>query len=526
MESALQVDLARSEAPAEQVLDSALGQIATPPNVLSSPAVAEGKPHDKPEHMIRGRSETTAQVRLVPKIPKDQRSRSPSTQDLPTNTLESGNFDGIAQGFSLQPVDEGFGAWSYAASAFAMFIVVWGFPQAFPVFQTHLSSQQFSKHADSVILPLLAPGLQDIEEGILFQILPKAARYRQTLVLIGITILLLSLVLASYAREAWQIVLTQGIFYGIGGILLNFVHVSIFSEWFDKKRSQAMSIIWLGYRVGGLAFPLICQWLLDQHGYETTLRVLLAPMLALLLPTVVLFRGRYPASTVVSKPVQPPVSKLATLRNPSVAFYLLVALLFAFVTNVPMMFITKFAAEIEMYTFDQALALSLVFGSNVVGTYVIGQLSDRGFIDWLMGGSAVLASLIHFLVWGLAKTKTSVFIYAICIGLTNGGFHNCLFSFFSEVSGNDSELFTTIHSLFSFFEGWAILSVGPVGTALLNLSPRVEIQDYAIGRYKYLVLYAGGMTMTSGLLVLIPVMRGSANRLRGQVSHQGIAPSE
>lgn len=64
------------------------------------------------------------------------------------------------------------------------------------------------------------------------------------------------------------------------------------------------------------------------------------------------------------------------------------------------------------------------------------------------------------------------------------GFHNCLFSFFSEISGNNSELFTTIHSLFSFCEGWAILSVGPAGTALLKLSPHVNIQDYAIGKYK------------------------------------------
>ena len=272
-----------------------------------------------------------------------------------------------------------------------------------------------------MILPLLAPGLQDIEEGILFQILPKAARYRQTLVLIGITIMLISLILASYSHEAWQIVLTQGVLYGIGGILLNFVHVSIFSEWFDKKQSQAMSIIWLGYRVGGLAFPLICQWLLDQHGYGKTLRVLLAPMLALLLPTVVLFRGRYPASTVVSKPVQPPVSKLTTLRNPSVAFYLVVALLSAFVTNVPMMFITKFSADIKIDTSDQALALSLVFGSNIVGTYIINQLSAKGFNQELMGASAISASLIHFLLWGLAKTKLAVFVYAVCIGLTNGG---------------------------------------------------------------------------------------------------------
>ena len=126
MESALQVDLARPEAPAEQVLGSALGQAATRPPLLSSSASSERTANDASEHTIRGRSETTAQVRLVPKIPKGHRSRSPATQDAPGGILELGNFDETAQGFSLQPVDEGFGAWSYVASAFAMFIVVWG----------------------------------------------------------------------------------------------------------------------------------------------------------------------------------------------------------------------------------------------------------------------------------------------------------------------------------------------------------------------------------------------------------------
>jgi len=63
-------------------------------------------------------------------------------------------------------------------------------------------------------------------------------------------------------------------------------------------------------------------------------------------------------------------------------------------------------------------------------------------------------------------------------------FRNCLFSFYSEVSGQSSELFTAVHSLFSFFDGIAILSVGPVGTALLKISPDVDIQSYAIGKYK------------------------------------------
>ena len=128
MESALQVDLARPEAPAEQVLNSALGQAAARPAILSSSNSTERILSNESKHTIKGRSETTAQVRLVPKIPKGHRSRSSSTQDAPTETLERGNFDGIAQGFSLQPVDEGFGAWSYVASAFAMLIVVWGKP--------------------------------------------------------------------------------------------------------------------------------------------------------------------------------------------------------------------------------------------------------------------------------------------------------------------------------------------------------------------------------------------------------------
>ena len=68
--------------------------------------------------------------------------------------------------------------------------------------------------------------------------------------------------------------------------------------------------------------------------------------------------------------------------------------------------------------------------------------------------------------------------------LTNPGFRNCQFSFYSEVSGSNSELFTAIHSLFSFFDGIAILSVGPVGTALLKLSSEVNVQAYAIGKYK------------------------------------------
>jgi hypothetical protein len=273
---------------------------------------------------------------------------------------------------------------------------------------------------------LLAPGLQDIEEGILFQFLPKSVKFRQLLVIAGIFTITAAMILASYATTVLQTVLSQGVLFGVGGIMLNFVHVSIFSEWFDKRRGEAMGIIWLGYRVGALAFPLICQRLLDKHGYAKTLRVLIAPMLALLIPSSVLLRGRYSAATVVSTPVNPPISKLAAIKTPNVLFYLVVSLLFDFVVNVPKMFITTYGADLELDTSDQALALSLLVLSNMLGTFGFGWLSDGVFYESLICACALSTSMAHFLVWGFAKTRFGLFIYALTVGLTSGG-KNCFF---------------------------------------------------------------------------------------------------
>lgn len=296
-----------------------------------------------------------------------------------------------------------------------------GFPQAFPIFQTYLSTGHTSRFPGSVAIRLLAPGLQDIEEGILFQFLPKSTRYRQLLVVVGITIMSVSLGLASFATTDWQIVLLQGVLFGIGGILMNYVHVSIFPEWFDKKKGQAMGIIWTGWRLGALAFPLICQWLLDKHGFAKTLRVLIAPMLALLMPAVVLLRGRYHSATVFPTPANPPVSKLQALRAPNVLFYLFSACLFYLVVNIPKMFITTFAADVGLQSSDQAVTLSLLVLSDMLGTYIFGWLSDSVFHEGLTASIAISTSVSHIFGLGFAKSRLGVFSYAIAVGLASGG---------------------------------------------------------------------------------------------------------
>ncbi len=125
METALQADLARPEATAEQVLESALGQTSSQP-ASSERIPASGPPNKNAKWSVRGRAETTTQARLVPKSARHSRSQSTSTRNAAREASDLDVFNETTRASVLQPVDEGFGAWSYVASAFAMFIVVWG----------------------------------------------------------------------------------------------------------------------------------------------------------------------------------------------------------------------------------------------------------------------------------------------------------------------------------------------------------------------------------------------------------------
>lgn len=122
MESALQVDLAKHEAPAEQVLDAAHERALPCISLPLHAASLETASRSPSKHSHKGGSATTTQIQLNSVILENHQS----TLTTQTPSLKEGIFDETANSFTLQPADEGFGAWSYVASAFAMYIVVWG----------------------------------------------------------------------------------------------------------------------------------------------------------------------------------------------------------------------------------------------------------------------------------------------------------------------------------------------------------------------------------------------------------------
>ena len=111
MDSAIELDLAKPEGSAENVLDSTLGEAAT--RNVQQPLI--------------GAYNATTQVSLN----ANESGGDHGSGDY-TNLRGMEKFEETLEAVRVQPQDEGFAAWSYVASAFSMFIVVWGM-QSCPV---------------------------------------------------------------------------------------------------------------------------------------------------------------------------------------------------------------------------------------------------------------------------------------------------------------------------------------------------------------------------------------------------------
>lgn len=114
--STLHSDPASLEVSASQVLGTASGE-ANPSGQNAA---------DPPRRSSRGGVTTTTQTRLYPPTPVRDPLRTTPIHDAISNSVELDNFGETVNVARSLPVDTGFGAWSYVAAAFSMFVVVWG----------------------------------------------------------------------------------------------------------------------------------------------------------------------------------------------------------------------------------------------------------------------------------------------------------------------------------------------------------------------------------------------------------------
>lgn len=103
--------------------------------------------------------------------------------------------------------------------------------------------------------------------------LQKYPAQRKNASICGLVLIVVALLAASFATSVAQLVLTQGILYGIGGALLYNPYLFYLDEWFIRRKGLAYGIFFSGTGLFGSFIPAILEWGLDNYGFRLTLQL-------------------------------------------------------------------------------------------------------------------------------------------------------------------------------------------------------------------------------------------------------------
>lgn len=248
--------------------------------------------------------------------------------------------------------------------------------------------------------------------------------------LIGTGFVTASMLGASFAKEIWQLFLSQGVCFGFG---LGFTYTpmaSVLPQWFSTRRSLAVGIASSGAGVGGVAYNLIAGAAAQSIGLNWTYRVLAICSLVFNGICSILIRDR-------NKMVKPKLNMFDWREFGHTEVVLVI--IWGFLTElgyVVLLFsLPHYATTIGLTQSQGAVAGALLNVGLGGGRPLVGYLSDRyGRINMaaFMTASCGICCLA---LWVPAQNYALLLVFALLAGFGCGTFWGTVSSVAAEVVG-------------------------------------------------------------------------------------------
>lgn len=222
---------------------------------------------------------------------------------------------------------------------------------------------------------------------------------------VGVVAMAAGLLLATLAREPWQLYATLGVLVGAGGVCLGYTGQGLFlPSWFVRRRGLAMSIAFAGVGVGSIVLLPWFQSLIEHGGWRSACWTMGILVLVALIPLNLLLSRRPEELGLMPDGDRSSAEQQAVERQTNIvdrawaatdwtlrralrtARFWWVALGYfgaGFAWYAVQIHQTEYLVEIGFGATDAAWALGIVGLAAVPGQIALGHLSDRIGREWV-----------------------------------------------------------------------------------------------------------------------------------------------
>ncbi|WYZ40207.1 hypothetical protein EsH8_IV_000548 [Colletotrichum jinshuiense] len=444
-------------------------------------------------------------------VPAPAKAAAPHSRD-PYSVTEPG--DGVndshsqSQEFSsLPPVDGGKQAWLFLAACFAIEMLVWGFPFSFGVFQNYYSSNPpFAGQPNIAVIGTCAMGIMYLSGPIvigLLRLFPRESRYAP---IFGLLIMCIALAMSSFSSTVSHLVVTQGIFYGVGGSIAYCPCILYIDQWFIRRKGFAYGIMWSGTGLAGVVLPLLMEYLLGSLGFRTTLRLWSGLLFALTAPLAFFIKPRLPVSQMAASATHArPFSNLRFLLSRPFALHQVANIVEALGFFLPGIYLPSYAqSTLGASAYTSALTILLINVASVFGCVAMGSLVDRFSAPLCLMLASAGATVGTFLIWGLSSSLGVLYLFCVVYGMFAGAYTSAWPGIMKEVVRHEREKErgvdpSMVFGMLAAGRGIGNVISGPLSEALIKGAPWRGESAYGYGSgYGTLIVFTGATALMGG----------------------------
>ncbi|KAK3314214.1 major facilitator superfamily domain-containing protein [Apodospora peruviana] len=415
----------------------------------------------------------------------------------------------------VHPPDGGKAAWIFLASVSVMLQLTWGFTISFGAFREYYFNQSmFSRNQTIAVIGVVSTGVIQVMCPFLVHFLSGRAQLRKPLLYTGTAIVVAASIGAGFAHTPTQLIMTQGVLYGVGSGLIFAPNMSLIDEWFVKRRSLAYGIYFACSSISAAIIPPVLRIFLGRYSAKATLvgwGIFVGVVLSIALLGV---RPRLPPSSKMTaagtremnekfNPLSGQVS-YGFLRTPLFWLVIVSNVLQALSQYLPSVYIPSFATEVTGTSPEKAAVLLTIYNvASAVCQPFIGIVADKQGVLYPLLVTTLIPAIAVLAVWGFATSYGLLALVCILFGGLSGGYVVLRNRFATAIVGNsehpNEELI--VSGLIMFIRGIATIASGFIGAAVASAGEDMGLDkgSYGAGKWLPLLLTVGILAGASSI---------------------------